>query len=822
MKSYKALVLKFLKKQKKTTALIMLSIVLSGSLIMVVNVIGASIKQGMIEREIEANGNWFVEIDDLSNKQEEYLKVQNGVKKVGNLLGLGFFSTEGSPIVSLEGWDKNLFNINRISLLKGRFPENKNEIILNELHLKELGYDITLDQEIELNIGADIYSIESGQFEPMTFQLVGIIPVDSELVLLDISSAFVSLETAIVNNVEGTLFRRGFIELTDKSNKEKIASRIKNDVENEFPGSQIRLNERLINVHNNNSEVFGAVLFFLFIIVTTVVIVIYNIFHISVIQRKNYWSTLRALGIDKRKLKKLLLMEGLIYSSVAIPVGIGLGILLSWFAIAGLSVINDVTNSMTVSWVSIVVSTLVTLFSVFLAIFLPAKTAAKSSPIEAITGNIGSIKSGKVKMTSIDKVMNRLFSIIPKMAYQNLWRNRKKSIFTILSLSIAVVIFVFFNFISASADVTSFTDLYVKGDYSLNAINFVMNEKKLYTEEEFNEVKSLKGVEKISATQFVFCGISHTFKENELPDELINIKDDLNYYEGNYFLSSHLFGIDNETIIECKNMLINGDFRINVDNDSYEALVYNPHNYMDLNPGDELSCDLEIIQANSIDNYPVTIKVIGIISELPVSIGSNSQGPMIFLSNSSFQKMTGINDYSKFEIYGTDEIDGEKIRKISKRVPGRGFTSYKEAIEMNRKKNLKTRILLLSISFIIGAIGLLNLINTISTNLIVRKREMGMLRAIGIKQKQLRNMLIYESAFLGGFSAILGGVFGLLISFLSFRILKEKATYLIWNVPWLSLVLVVFITVIVSILATIPSVKKISTMNIIEAVQNLG
>ena len=69
--------------------------------------------------------------------------------------------------------------------------------------------------------------------------------------------------------------------------------------------------------------------------------------------------------------------------------------------------------------------------------------------------------------------------------------------------------------------------------------------------------------------------------------------------------------------------------------------------------------------------------------------------------------------------------------------------SYELTIEV-------TKVIGYSLVIVIGVIGFMNLINSMITSIITRKKELGMLQAIGLTDKQLVKMLNIEAMFYTG------------------------------------------------------------------------
>ncbi len=71
-------------------------------------------------------------------------------------------------------------------------------------------------------------------------------------------------------------------------------------------------------------------------------------------------------------------------------------------------------------------------------------------------------------------------------------------------------------------------------------------------------------------------------------------------------------------------------------------------------------------------------------------------------------------------------------------------------------------IIIASISILIGSIGI---INTMTTSVLERKKEIGIMKAIGSKNSQIFMQFFIESGFLGLAGGILGTIFGVLVGY---------------------------------------------------------
>lgn len=81
-----------------------------------------------------------------------------------------------------------------------------------------------------------------------------------------------------------------------------------------------------------------------------------------------------------------------------------------------------------------------------------------------------------------------------------------------------------------------------------------------------------------------------------------------------------------------------------------------------------------------------------------------------------------------------------------------------------------------TLSLIIGLIGVLNFANAILTSILTRRQEFAILQSIGMTNKQLKTMLIYEGLYF-----VLGtSVCSILLGSLSSLLIAKPFTHLMW------------------------------------------
>ena len=179
------------------------------------------------------------------------------------------------------------------------------------------------------------------------------------------------------------------------------------------------------------------------IIIATSVFVIRNSFHISITEKYKQYGILASIGATSKQIKHNVLYEGFLIGIIAIPLGILSGIFATWVLMMLLNVILqdfiDVTFVCKVPLFAIGISSILAIVTIYLSSLLPARKAAKVSPIDAIrSSNDIKIKAKKLKMP---KLIKKVFGIGGEISWKNLKRSKKKYRTTVISIFVSIVVF---------------------------------------------------------------------------------------------------------------------------------------------------------------------------------------------------------------------------------------------------------------------------------------------------------------------------------------------------------------------------------------------
>ena len=119
----------------------------------------------------------------------------------------------------------------------------------------------------------------------------------------------------------------------------------------------------------------------------------------------------------------------------------------------------------------------------------------------------------------------------------------------------------------------------------------------------------------------------------------------------------------------------------------------------------------------------------------------------------------------------------------------------------------------------IGVIGVLNIINTVYSNIHTRVGEIGMQRAIGMSAASLYKTFLWEGAYYGIFASVIGAVLGYICCI--FIGAAKTNTLQLVAVPVMAIIEAAVVSVAACLLATAIPLRSIAKMNIVESIENV-
>ena len=126
--------------------------------------------------------------------------------------------------------------------------------------------------------------------------------------------------------------------------------------------------------------------------------------------------------------------------------------------------------------------------------------------------------------------------------------------------------------------------------------------------------------------------------------------------------------------------------------------------------------------------------------------------------------------------------------------------------------NLITAMLVLAI-----IIALLGIVNTLALSVVERTRELGLLRAIGMRRGQLAQMVAAESMIIAVIGAVLGSALGLALgaALADAFTRSQQATV---SIPVTQIAAYIAATAVVGVLAAIAPARRAARLNVLQAI----
>ena len=846
---------KNLKLNKKRTIVTIIGIMLSTALICGVAGLVSSFKASLINWIKVQDGNYHVAFHDIPVEKLKYVSKNQKVKDYYLVGDVGWANLEDStndykPYVHILEYDNKALKNLGVNLTEGRLPENSNEIVISEHIITNGRVILKVGDEITLDVGKRVSSDgeELNENNPL---LNGntLIVYDDETDLEEKKTEKVEETEYIENTTKKTYKIVGIMQRLSRedfsspgytviTHMDKIPEKIdisvlyKNPKEYEeiakdicktfgiMSLNEIDINTELLRFEGVMSENMMTVLYtiagvIIAIIVISSVFVIRNSFSISVAEKNRQYGMLASIGATSKQIKRNVIFEGMIIGLIAIPLGIILGIvaimiLLQVVNYLLVDMLNNLSFIYSINPLAIVVSIVISLITIYLSCLIPAIRASKISPIESIRGN-KDIKT-KAKKLRTSRLTKKIFGIGGVIASKNLKRSKKKYRTTVISLVVSIFIFISLSSILNLG--TKVTGLYYK--------DFKFNMYVSYgTEEIYEELVKQDNVDNYAyyyQTSLDFEGMKYAseFGKDQLNaygDNMISLVAYNNEYFKNYIKELGLNPEDYKTVA----LLQDDEFRYNDDGSKTIDRLYKikPNDKIEVRRVDK-TYNITISKCTADDSKPMGQEVtyyhdgVIIVSEDFVKevFGEDVENSSYMLSNLL------INSKHPQELENTLN----DLIKVNTKYTGLEVTNYDTYIDQQRRMVLVVKIFLYGFISVITLIGVTNIFNTITTNMILRSKEFAMLKSIGMSKKEFNKMIRLESIMYGAKSLLIGIPLGILGSYGVYKAFAQGID-VGYMIPYPAIIIsIVFVFIIVGITMKY-SLDKINKQNIIETIR---
>lgn len=848
------LTIKNLKLNKKRTIVTIIGIMLSVALITAVASMYASGIKSLIKYETIIKGDFHTAFYNVPTSDIDKFVNNRNIEKLNITEGLGYAKidskNEDKPYAYLKGFTKDALNNLSVRLVKGRLPENTNEIVI-PTHLKTNGrLDLKLNDSITLEVGkridskgselsqSDKYQNTAGEqlveMQTKTYKIVGIIERPATNIEYYTAPGYTFITYIDSKNLSGNVdiyakFTKDGVKNWDKTIanilgvSQVLFRKVYNqEIESEKLTEQLKktymfdMNKYLIDLETNpisstSMGDLGKVLaIVIVIIVFTSIFCIKNSFDISITEKIRQYGMLRSIGATKKQIKRNVFYEATILGLIGIPLGIILGCLATYILIIISNYyLTDVIQTgfkleLVFSTYAILVAIILGIITIYFSALKSATRASKVSEIDSIR-NSANLKISSKKIKS-PKYIKKLFGIGGVISFKNLKRNKKKYRTTIISITVSTFIFIaLYSFMELAFQSVN-NELKVS-DFNISLTTNAIND---YSYNKFLKTVNLSGIEDYAIlrnSELSFTG-SHsskeyleyfgTKKESDAEEHITIFAIGKKQY--NKYIKSLGLNYDD---IKDKVILFDKQYITSYDKNN-NKIIKNIRVY-DFNKGDVITST----------NNQLNLEI-GAISSIGPNLLKNLSNSYLIISDEMFDKIAKTNNLDiYYKASNADKLQDE----LDSYLNGESYNIDNKEENVRIMNNLFTLIAIFLYGFIIviSLIGITNIFNTITTNMELRKQEFAMLKSIGMTSKEFKRMIRLESLFMGIKSLLFGILIGIILSYLIYLSSDSDIPYKLPIVAIIISILVVFI--LISLIMKY-SLNKISKQNTIETIRN--
>ncbi|MGP4047341.1 ABC transporter permease [Streptomyces sp. 2A115] len=574
------------------------------------------------------------------------------------------------------------------------------------------------------------------------------------------------------------------------------------------------------------------------------IFLIVNTFSMLIAQRTRELGLLRALGADRRQVRRSVLTEatllGLVGSTLGLAAGIGLAYGL--IKLMGVFGMNLKTTEMAIGWATPVSAYVVGVGVTFVAAYLPARRAAGVSPMAAladaeiagigrplrmravvglIVGALGAaalvgcvtatetasaasllglgvvltliatVIAGPLLVRPVIRVLGglfpALFGSVGRMSQRNALRNPRRTGATAAALMVGLALVGGMSV--ASASMTKSFDKQI--DSTLGADFVVQNSNfQPFPQEVTEKVRDTEGTGLVVRQRFTPVAVRlpdgervETAAAGYEPqlDEVAN----LTYAQG-----------DTAAALAAGNMAMDVDFA-----QDHGVRV-----------GSTIPVEFPAGQRAELK--------VGALTDQDAAEGFGAQGGLFFGFGTVERYVPGGQD-SALYVNAASGTSADTLRSnLDKtldpypQVQVRDLADYKKLIRDQIAVLLYLVYALLGLAIVIAVLGV---VNTLALSVVERTREIGLLRAIGLARRQLRRMIRLESVVIAVFGAVLGLALGLVWGVCIQQVLALQGMNEL-AIPWTTIVAVVVGSAVVGIVAALLPALRASRMNVLAAI----
>ena len=865
MNIFNKVTLQSMKKSRTRTIVTVIGVALSAAMITAVSTFAVSLQNYMVNGAIQKYGGWHVEFLDVPPSFVREQAADSRVADTAAFEEIGYAVLEGGknpdkPYLFLAGFSPDTYASLPVNLISGRLPENSGEILIPAHVAANGGVGYQVGDRLTLQVGSRRKGgAVLGQHDPYSPEetLAGVEPAGRDTLALGAEKTY-----KVVGICERPAFEEatapGYTVITRWDGTDtgdnlsvfvtlKQPRQVRSYAEG-VPGSYARVfNDDVLRFMGlSDDAIFNGLLYsvvgiLVALIMAGSIFLIYNSFTISLNDRVRQFGILLSVGATRKQLQNSVLFEGLCIGALGIPIGIlvgipGIKLVLSLVSANFGNIMYDtVPLTLKVSVPVLAAAAAVSMATILISAYIPARKAAGAPVMECIrqTGEVR-LSAGMVKTS---KLAARILGLEGTLALKNFKRNRRRYRSIVLSLTLSVVLLVtastFSSHLKRAAE-----GAVMDSDYDICFCARDMDEGELFAL--YDKLRTADGVYE-SSYQAVAAytaavnteDFSEGYRESagygpggevvELPMDVQFIEDKL-YWD---FIESLGLPREKFTGPDAPLLAVAKAKKADEGETGKSSLIN-----MFAKPG--ISLSLKPVMDGGAETRAGLGRnvVLTFVDTIPLDTlpkPPSEVTPYVFLAVAPY----GVN--ADFVSPGTrtdlgltfrSENPSQSTAEMEAMIRGAGtacgYTLYnmQKILEQNRNTTFVVDVFTYVFVAMISLIAVANVFNTISTNIRLRRRELAMLRSIGMSDRDFRKMMSFECILYGARTLFLGLPMAGVLSWLIYRWMVWGGAEIDFMFPWDSMgisVLGVFLAVFVTMLYAVGRIRK---ENIIDALRD--
>jgi putative ABC transport system permease protein len=766
---------------RRRNIMAVITIALAVALMMVTALIPAGISQ---KQKNEEKGTAQVIFRNVTDRTVRSLKNAPDVAWAGEACSIG--SPKGNDAaLTVVYCDAAVLKASQLNL-RGTLPQKSNEILVEPSFLSHIGSKAEPGDVLTLDLGT------GGKRE---YRITGLI----DRQMGDTGKYIAVVPKALIQERQDadTFSYNAYIgvkdadSLTETELKQKICAIAARE---HIPQSDVSVTtSRYRSLQDNLAANAAGDIVIVAIILLAAAIVIYCIFYISVAGKVRQYGQLRTIGMTRKQIRKMVRREGIYLSAAGIPIGLIVG------GLTGYIIIPKGWNWIITLLATIIVSSLGLLF-VMASIRTPVRMAADVSPMEAVRY---SACQGEIRQKKSRKLHRKITPL--RLASENFMRNRKRSVLTLLSLGFSGILLVCVASISGSYA----PELEAKRDFPYGEYTiFINGDSDTFSDGRIQRNNPL----------------NQTLKDKIMKIDGVSEVKEWSGIRIKYTMPNHvddtgtIAGFSRDEIGRMKPYLTDGTLDYDALTAKAGIAVCAPGIFEEAYGwSPELGDRITITALNSRgEKIQKTLTVSAFLSD-----NYRSSSIRFWMPVDTMHAITGMNCNCEFEIVTekqkTDAV-GESLRKLVDTNADLELDSLQQQILSYNAANRPVYLAFYILILFIALFGIINLLNTMVTNLLARSQEIGILQAVGLSGKQLGQMLRAEGLFYTAGATAMTLTFGTAAGYIACMVIKRLGMAIHYRFPVLAVCIFIAALFFVQLFLSLFSAKNLKKQPLVERI----